>query len=120
MCIFMIDAISQFLRPSYPGMLKQIARNVFNIVSYCCNPHSVNRSDACCMLQVFMLDPLSTAGVEMMEYLKLFLDHLVPARLGLLLVPDPKNAPAVSVCQGFAFLTVKSSPREGLRWLLKV
>lgn len=67
-----------------------------------------------------MLDPLSTSGVEMVEYVKLFVEHLVPARLGLLLLPDPKNEPAVAVCQGFAFLSVKHSPREGLRWLLKV
>lgn len=67
-----------------------------------------------------MLDPLSTSGVEMLEYVKLFMDHLVPARLGLVLVPDPENEVAVAVCQGFAFLSVKYSPREGLRWLLKV
>lgn len=70
--------------------------------------------------KVFMLDPLSTSGVEMLEYVKLFLDHLVPARLGLVLLPDPENEVAVAVCQGFAFLSMKYSPREGLRWLLKV
>lgn len=67
-----------------------------------------------------MLDPLSTAGIEMVEYVKLFLDHLVPARVGIVLLPDPENKPAVAVCQGFAFLVANLSPREGLRWLMKV
>lgn len=67
-----------------------------------------------------MLDPLSTAGIEMVEYVKLFLDHLVPARVGIVLLPDPENKPAVAICQGFAFLVANLSPREGLRWLMKV
>lgn len=56
----------------------------------------------------------------MLEYIKLFLDHMVPARLGLVLLPDPSNEAAIAVCQGFAFLSTKISPREGLRWLIKV
>lgn len=72
------------------------------------------------LLQVFMLDPWSTSGVEMLEYAKLFLDHMVPARVGLVLLPDQTQKPAVAVCQGFAFLSAKLSPREGLRWLIKV
>lgn len=74
----------------------------------------------CVGSKVFLLDPLSTAGVEMVEYTKLFLDHMVPARLGLVLVPDAENEGAVAVCQGFAFLSAKVSPREALRWLVKV
>lgn len=66
------------------------------------------------------MDPLSAAGVEMVEYVKLFLDHMVPARLGLVLLPEAENDSAVAVCQGFAFLSIKVSPREGLRWLVKV
>lgn len=74
----------------------------------------------CCVLQVFLLDPLSTAGVEMVEYIKLFLDHMVPARLGIVVLPKADDEAAVAVCQGFSFLSVKVSPREGLRWLIKV
>ena len=72
------------------------------------------------MKQVFLLDPLTAEGVEMVEYVKLFLDHMVPARLGLVLLPEAGNEGAVAVCQGFAFLCAKVSPREGLRWLIKV
>ena len=67
-----------------------------------------------------MFDPVSTSGVEMVEYVKLFLDHLVPARFGLVLLPDPENEAAVAVCQGFSYLSINLSPREALRWLLKV
>lgn len=98
-------------------MLRQIARNVFNIV------RSSLRSGCTVeptLLQVVMLDPLSPPGMEMVEYVKLFLDHFVPARFGLVLLPDPQNQAAVAVSQGFAFLSAKFSPREGLRWLMKV
>lgn len=67
-----------------------------------------------------MLDPWSISGVEMLEYVKLFLEHMVPARLGLVLLPNPNQEAAVAVTQGFAFLATKHSPREGLRWLVKV
>ena len=67
-----------------------------------------------------MFDPWSKSGVEMLEYVKLFLDHLVPARIGLVLLPDPSQEAAVAVCQGFAYLSNRLSPREGLRWLIKV
>ena len=67
-----------------------------------------------------MLDPLSASGVELVEYVKLFLDHMVPARLGLVLLPDPEDEVAVAVCRGFAYLSVQYSPKEGLRWLIKV
>ena len=56
----------------------------------------------------------------MVEYVKLFLDHMVPARLGLVLLPEAENEGAVAVCQGFPYLSANESPREGLRWLVKV
>lgn len=56
----------------------------------------------------------------MVEYIKLFLDHMVPARLGLVVLPQADDEAAVAVCQGFSFLSVKVSPKEGLRWLIKV
>lgn len=71
-------------------------------------------------IQVFMLDPWSASSVELVEYVKLFLEHMVPARLGLVLLPDPESEVGVAVCQGFAYLSVKYSPKEGLRWLVKV
>ena len=67
-----------------------------------------------------MLDPLSPSGHELLEYVKLFLDHLIPARFGLLLVPDPQDEVGIAVCQGFSFIAAKISPREGLRWIIKV
>lgn len=83
-----------------------------------CRPVSLFSSFS--ILQVFLLDPWSDSGVEMLEYVKLFMDHSVPARLGLVLLPDPQNEAALAICQGFAFISTKLSPREGLRWLIKV
>lgn len=70
--------------------------------------------------QVFMLDPSSEEGKEMIEYMKLFLDHMVPARLGLLLVPLENQDVGVALCRGFSYLSTHDSPRRALSWLYKV
>lgn len=67
-----------------------------------------------------MLDPLSGPGLEMMEYVKLFLDHMVPARLGLVLVTSEEDQIGVAVNRGFSFLVAKVSSREAVRWIIKV
>ena len=69
-----------------------------------------------------MLDPASEEGKELVEYVKLFLDHMVPARLGLLLVPQEldNNEVGVALCRGFSYLTAHESPRHALTWLYKV
>lgn len=67
-----------------------------------------------------MLDPASEAGKELVEYVKLFLDHMVPARLGLLLVPRDNSEVGVAMCRGFSYLLVHESPRHAFNWLYKV
>ena len=67
-----------------------------------------------------MLDPSSEEGKEMVEYVKLFLDHMVPARLGLLLVPQENLDVGVALCRGFSYLSTHESARRALSWLYKV
>ena len=67
-----------------------------------------------------MLDPASHEGKELVEYVKLFLDHMVPARLGLLMVPQENLEVGVALCQGFSYLSANESPRRALSWLYKV
>ena len=69
---------------------------------------------------MFVLDPTSEDGKELVEYVKLFLDHLVPARFGLLLVPQETSEVGVALCRGFSYLSVHESPRQALTWLYKV
>ena len=66
------------------------------------------------------MDPTSEDGKELVEYVKLFLDHMVPARLGVLLVPQENTEVGVALCQGFSYLAVQESPRRALAWLYKV
>lgn len=70
------------------------------------------------LTQVFMVDPATPDGVEMTEYIKLFLDHYVPARLGLVLLPSDEVGVALS--QGFSFLVEHKSAREAFKWMVKV
>ena len=69
---------------------------------------------------MFVLDPASEDGKELVEYVKLFLDHLVPARFGLLLVPQETSEVGVALCRGFSYLSVHETPRKALTWLYKV
>ncbi len=107
------------MQPAYPGTLRQVARNVFNIVSSSCMyppPHILDASAP--HTQVFMIDPVTPDGKEMVEYIKLFLDHNVPARLGVLLLPS--NDEGVSLSRGFAQLVKDKSPRDAFKWFNKV
>ena len=71
-------------------------------------------------LQVFMFDPMTSEGAELVEYIKLFLDHMVPARLGVLLVPRTMDEGGVAICRGFDYLVQHKNPREALKWLHKL
>lgn len=126
-------------------MLRQIAKNVFNIVRiwplWCFVDTLAGLSSAltvilgcacaclfflyflcylCIPSQVFILDPTSEDGKDLMEYVKLFLDHLVPARFGVLLAPQESSEVGVALCRGFSYLSVHESPRQALTWLYKV
>lgn len=65
-----------------------------------------------------MIDPVTSEGVEMIEYVKLFLGHHVPVRLGLVLLPSDEVG--VAIAQGFSFLVEHKSAREALKWVVKV
>ena len=67
-----------------------------------------------------MLDPVSADGVEIMEYAQLFLEHAVPARIGLVLVSEPDDPIGIAICQRFAFTAEALSPSDAFHWLIKV
>lgn len=113
-------SVVQFLQPTYPGMLRQIARNVFNIVRLKVDNRSGVFFNTFVAHQVFVLDPASEDGKELVEYVKLFLDHMVPARLGLLLVLRDNSGVGVALCRGFSYLLVHESPRRAFTWLYEV
>ena len=91
------------------------------------------------------MDPATEKGLEIVEYIKLFLDHNVPlrsvttssedkgfmlcvcgcvwvCRMGLVLVTSDTGDKDVSVAlsRGFYHLVHKSSPRDAVRWLLEL
>lgn len=67
-----------------------------------------------------MFDPVTPEGAGLVEYVKLFLDHMVPARLGVLLVSQGEGQVGVAICRGFSYLVEHKGPREALRWLYKL
>jgi UDP-glucose:glycoprotein glucosyltransferase len=93
-------SLKQFMQPTFPGSLRQVARNVFNLV--------------------FCLDPASMEGIELLEYMALFLENQVPVRLGVLLVSGEDNEVGVAISRGFYYIVENHSGREALNWLLEV
>ena len=83
---------SQFLQPAFPGSLRQVARNTFNLVWL----SNIVCVCACADVghvvwpQVFCFDPNSQEGVELVEYIALFLDNLVPVR-SVHFLPSPQR-----------------------------
>ena len=67
-----------------------------------------------------MIDPVGVASGELLDYMQLFLEHHVPATLGLLLVPPADNPLARAVCHSFSFTKDTLSPREAFQWLVQV
>ena len=142
--MYMYELCVQFLQPTFPGSLRQVARNAFNLVGaggfhgYVVvgrAPHS----------QVFCFDPASPEGVELTEYIALFLDNLVPVRsayttsfplppsspnqhiavvlrLGVILVSatDEEEEVGAVMTRGFYYIAEHYSGRQALMWLLQV
>jgi UDP-glucose:glycoprotein glucosyltransferase len=95
-------SLKQFLQPMFPGSLRQVARNAFNLV--------------------FCFDPASLEGEELAEYITLFLENLVPVRLGVVLVSaaDTGEEVGMVLTRGFYYIAENYSGRQALKWLLKV
>ncbi len=66
------------------------------------------------------MDPMSSSSSELLEYVQLFLDHNVPATLGILLVPQPNNEVAMEICQAFSFTVNSFTARDAFKWLVQV
>ena len=94
--------------------------------------------------QVFCFNPASIESLDLVEYMALFLDNLVPVRfvfyfspslsislsfpslpqhvprLGVLLVSEEDSEVGVALSRGFYYIAEHHTARDALRWLLEV
>ncbi|RVE57954.1 hypothetical protein OJAV_G00204330 [Oryzias javanicus] len=65
------SSLQELLRATFPGVIRQIRRNLFNLVLF--------------------LDPLQEESVELLKLAELFYKHKIPLRIGFVFVVNPKD-----------------------------
>uniref|UniRef100_A0A8C7Y8C1 UDP-glucose ceramide glucosyltransferase-like 1 n=1 Tax=Oryzias sinensis TaxID=183150 RepID=A0A8C7Y8C1_9TELE len=65
------SSLQELLRATFPGVIRQIRRNFFNLVLF--------------------LDPLQEESVELLKLAELFYKHKIPLRIGLVFVVNPRD-----------------------------
>ncbi len=87
------DSLMDLLRPSFPGMLRNVRKNLFNLV--------------------LLVDPITPESRGIIKLAESFVIHLAPVRLGL--VFDSRNVAAVkdgdyrSILCAFNYITQQKS-----------
>jgi UDP-glucose:glycoprotein glucosyltransferase len=95
-------SITDLLRPSFPGMLRQVAKNIFTLV--------------------VCFDPLSEEGEQLLQYVKLFMDHIVPIRFGLLPVDEGSGDTELrkNIIQAFYYVAKDRGSRDAFDWIMEL
>uniref|UniRef100_H2MTP2 UDP-glucose ceramide glucosyltransferase-like 1 n=1 Tax=Oryzias latipes TaxID=8090 RepID=H2MTP2_ORYLA len=65
------SGLQELLRATFPGVIRQIRRNFFNLVLF--------------------LDPLQEESVELLKLAELFYKHKIPLRIGFVFVVNPRD-----------------------------
>ncbi|GAB0089717.1 UDP-glucose:glycoprotein glucosyltransferase [Sergentomyia squamirostris] len=98
------SSVMELLRPTFPGMLRNIRKNLFNLV--------------------LIVDPVTSPARSLLKLAESFVEHSAPVRLGLVL--DFQNAKGEkeyvynAILRAFNYVTQKKSPREALGFLTSV
>ena len=95
--------IQDLLRPSYPGALRSIRRNMYNLV--------------------LVVDPVSNGARSIIKLAESFVVHNAPLRVGLVLAvnSDPevsgRDDAGVAILNAFNFVSQRSSGSDGLSFI---
>ncbi|ESN93236.1 hypothetical protein HELRODRAFT_115758 [Helobdella robusta] len=94
-------SVQDLLRPSFPGMLRHIKKNMFHLVIFC--------------------DPVDKKSLEILKMIENFYFHSAPVRIGLMLVSlqedEAKRNLSNSIIQMFAAIHKSRSPIDALQFL---
>ena len=95
--------INELLQPSYPGMLRRIRKNMYNLI--------------------LVVDPVKKEGRSIIKLAESFFIHSAPLRIGIVLAvnSDPKltglDDPGVAVLNAFNYVSQRSSAYDGLSFI---
>ncbi|XP_005100215.1 UDP-glucose:glycoprotein glucosyltransferase 1 [Aplysia californica] len=101
------NSIQDLLRPTFPGMLRHIAKNIFHLV--------------------FVVDPLDSTSKSLLKMAEAFYVHKAPLRLGIAFVvnSDPKadgfTDAGIALVRAYTFVSMdKGAPAKGLSFITDV
>lgn len=100
------SSLHEMLRPSYPGMLRNVRRNMYHLV--------------------LVLDPSKKEAFEVLRMAESFYIHKAPVRIGLVFAVDRDSSKTgfteagVAALEAFNYVSQEKSPYEGLSFLTEV
>ncbi|BFZ00634.1 hypothetical protein BsWGS_03673 [Bradybaena similaris] len=100
------NSVQDLLRPTFPGMLRHIAKNLFNLV--------------------FIVDPVTSASKGLLKMAEAFLVHKAPLRLGIVFAVNSNpnvtglTDPGVALARAFNFIMIDQDAAKGLSFITDV
>ncbi|XP_045201595.2 UDP-glucose:glycoprotein glucosyltransferase 1-like isoform X2 [Mercenaria mercenaria] len=100
------DQMQDILRPTYPGMLRHVAKNFFNLV--------------------FIVDPLDKDSRELLKMAEAFYVHSVPVRMGIVFAVNSAKEvsgfddPAVALAYAFDYIRQEEDAPKALTFITDV
>ncbi|XP_060085960.1 UDP-glucose:glycoprotein glucosyltransferase 1-like [Ylistrum balloti] len=100
------SSVQDILRPTFPGMLRHVAKNFFHMV--------------------FVVDPLEKNSRELLKMAEAFLVHSAPVRIGVVLVVDSDREvtgyddPGVAISRAFDYLIREESADRAIAFITDV
>ncbi|XP_017781204.1 PREDICTED: UDP-glucose:glycoprotein glucosyltransferase [Nicrophorus vespilloides] len=99
-------SLMDFLRPTFPGMLRQVRRNLFNLV--------------------LLIDPVDRDSRTLLKFAESFVVHTAPLRVGIVLAAPSSTTltgledPAVAMVCAFNYVSQKKDSAAALSFLTSV
>eukprot|EP00092_Neocalanus_flemingeri_P004418 GFUD01004753.1.p1 GENE.GFUD01004753.1~~GFUD01004753.1.p1 ORF type:complete len:1525 (-),score=439.73 GFUD01004753.1:373-4947(-) len=99
-------SVQELLRPTFPGMLRSIKKNFFNIVVMC--------------------DPAKAVSKPVLKLVESFYVHRAPTRIGLVFSVDTnldkigENDPGVAIANAFNYISTNKEPYDALAFITDV
>lgn len=100
------SSLTDMLRPTYPGMLRNVRRNMYHLV--------------------LVVDPSKRESHDILKLAESFYVHKAPVRIGIVFALSPdmsltgKQDAGVAALEAFNFISQDKSPYEGLSFLTDV
>ena len=99
-------SLTELLRPTFPGMLRNVRRNLYNLV--------------------MIIDPLSPDSMPLFSLAESLYSHSAPLRIGFVFIMNYDTSltglqdPSIAVNNAFHYFAESKTPKEALHFLSEV